>query len=114
MLGIAFDRQRTEESMKVSRGAAGELRLIGKHAFSDPVGEYVGLLMAAGEVLTAFRAQLEAFEQDEQHANQWYEGAVGLTAAAGVRWFLWATPDSSWVEIDDLVDLERAQAMTHA
>lgn len=114
MLGIDFDRQLTDESMKVSRGAAGELRTIGKHAFPDPVGEYVGLLMATGEVLTAFRAQLEAFSRDEKDAQQWYEGAVGLTAAAGVRWSLWATPDSSWVEIDDLDDLARAEALTHA
>jgi choline kinase len=112
MLGIDFDRHLTDESMKVSRGADGELLLIGKHAFPDPVGEYVGLLMASGDVLTAFRAQLEAFELDQDHANQWYEGAVGLTAAAGVRWFLGATPDSSWVEIDDLDDLARAESMT--
>lgn len=114
ILGIDFDRHLTEESMKVSRGDAGELRTIGKHAFPDPVGEYVGLLMATGDVLAAFRAQLAAFAHDEKDAQQWYEGAVGLTAAAGIRWSLWATPDSSWVEIDDLEDLARAQALPHA
>jgi choline kinase len=114
LLGIDFDRQLTDESMKVSRGDAGELKTIGKHAFPDPVGEYVGLLMATGDVLTAFRSQLEDFLRDEKDAQQWYEGAVGLTAAAGVRWFLWATPGSSWVEIDDLDDLARAEALTGA
>jgi choline kinase len=114
VLGIDFARRLTDESMKVSRGDAGELRTIGKHAFPDPVGEYVGLLMATGSVLTAFRAQLEAFGADEKDAQQWYEGAVGLTAAAGTRWFLWATPGSGWVEIDDLDDLALARSMTHA
>ena len=114
LLAIDFDRHLTDESMKVAQTDDAALRTIGKHAFDGPVGEYVGLLMASGSVLRAFRDQLEAFATDEKDAQQWYEGAVGVTAAAGVRWALWATPSSAWVEIDDLADLAAAQAMTGA
>jgi choline kinase len=114
LLAIDFERDLTAESMKVSRGAAGELKTIGKHEFADPVGEYVGLLMASGGVLRDFRSRLEAFERDEKDHDQWYEGAAGISAAAGNRWHLWATPGSAWVEIDDLADLAAAQALTGA
>ena len=107
-LAIDFDRTLTDESMKVSRDDDGALRTIGKHAFPSPVGEYVGLLMASGSVLEDFRACLERFAQDEADAQQWYEGAVGVTAGTGTRWHLWSTPSSAWVEIDDLADLASA------
>jgi choline kinase len=110
-LAIDFARDLTEESMKVSMDPAGNLHTIGKHPFAEPVGEYVGLLMATGSVLAAFRAQLEAFCLDADHAQQWYEGAVGLTAAAGTPWHLWSTPSSAWVEIDDGADLARAASL---
>lgn len=111
VLAIDFARPLTEESMKVSATEERTLRTIGKHGFADPVGEYVGLLMATGEVLTHFRAALERFAEDSADAQQWYEGAVGRTAAAGADWELWATPDSSWVEIDNLDDLSAAQLL---
>ena len=114
LLAIDFARTLTEESMKVAQTGDGALRTIGKHEFDAPVGEYVGLLMASGSVLRAFREQLEAFATDEKDAQQWYEGAVGVTASRGVRWALWATPSSTWVEIDDLADLATAQAMSDA
>jgi hypothetical protein len=34
-----------------------------------------------------------------------------VTAAAGTHWTLWPTPDSGWVEIDDLEDLRRAESL---
>ena len=117
LIAVDLARRLTEESMKVSRrtGASGdELDLIGKHEFPDPVGEYVGMLMASGTVLRAFRQQLAAFEADELDAQQWYEGAVGITAAKGAQWHLWATPSSRWVEIDDLDDLALAQELADA
>jgi choline kinase len=110
-LAIDFERTLTEESMKVSVGDAGQLVTIGKHPFPKPVGEYVGLMMASGSVLADFRAQLEAFTADVKDANQWYEGAVGVTAGRSTHWHLWATPGSGWVEIDDLADLAHAQTV---
>jgi choline kinase len=109
MLAIDFARQLTHESMKVSRrGDLDELGTIGKHEFPDPVGEYVGMLMASGPVLKDLRAELEAFEADPASSNEWYEGAVGVSAGKGSRWHLWPTPGSAWVEIDDLADLAAA------
>jgi choline kinase len=114
VLAIDFHRELTAESMKVSADETGALHSIGKHDFPEPVGEYVGMVMASGQVLKAFRAQLEAFEQNHADAQQWYEGAIGISAAHGSRWHLWATPDSGWVEIDDPADLARAEALPHA
>jgi choline kinase len=111
LLAVDFDRELTAESMKVSAGIDGRLATIGKHEFADPVGEYVGMLFACGESGRALRAALERFDADPAAANEWYEGAVGLTAAAGTRWALWPTPDSGWVEIDDLEDLRRAESL---
>ena len=60
--------------------------------------------MARGAALAAFRETLEAFVGDRSEQDEWYERAVGLTAAAGTPWFVWPTPDSDWVEIDDDAD----------
>ena len=113
---LAVDRQRelTGESMKVSLTPAGTLDRIGKEGVDAPVGEYIGMLAARGPVLHALREVLEGFVGDEAAANQWYEGAVGRTAASGVAWHHWAMPCTGWVEIDDDDDLEAAQALVAA
>ena len=50
--------------MKVSVAAGDERRLeaIGKTGIENPVGEYVGMLAARGQMLAEFRAALESFE----------------------------------------------------
>ena len=107
---IAIDLQRTltDESMKVAAGPGGELERIGKVGIDEPVGEYVGMLMATGAALRALRETLEAFVGDPAAVDEWYEGAVGRTARAGTRWSIWPTPDSRWVEIDDHDDFAAA------
>jgi choline kinase len=112
LIGVDLARRLTDESMKVS--VAGEpqtVELIGKVGVEDPAGEYVGLLMARGPVLRAFRAALERFVGDDGSRDEWYERAVGLTAAEGTPWFVWPTPDSDWVEIDDDGDLQLGQEL---
>ena len=47
-------------------------------------------------------------------AGEWYEGAIGRTAAAGVAWQIWAMPAGGWVEIDDDADLEAAESLVGA
>ena len=113
LLAIDFDRTLTAESMKVS-ARDGALDLIGKHEFASPVGEYVGVLMASGSALASLRQELEGFVGSAADAQQWYEGAVGRSAAAGQRWWLMPTPDSSWVEVDDLADLALASELVDA
>jgi choline kinase len=110
LIGVDLGRRLTDESMKVSAGDGDPAVVgrIGKVGVNDPVGEYVGLLMARGQALRSFRAALERFVGDEGSRDEWYERAVGLTAAQGTPWFIWPTPDSDWVEIDDDGDLQIA------
>jgi len=111
LIAVDLERRLTDESMKVAVGAGSPMTLarIGKVGIDDPVGEYVGMLMASGPVLAAFRVALERFVGDPGSRDEWYERAVGLTAAQGTPWIVWPTPDSDWVEIDDNGDLELAR-----
>ena len=109
---IAVDVQQpvTDESMKVAvRGDL--LDRIGKAGIDEPVGEYVGMLMARGVVLEDLRRTLESFAGRAEAADNWYEAAVGITAREGSPWTMWATPSSDWVEIDDDADYERARSL---
>ena len=110
LVGIDLERKLTEESMKVSLdpGPPPLVRAIGKVGVEDAAGEYVGLLMARGAVLEAFRRRLESFVGRAESVDEWYERALGLSAGSGVPWTAWATPDSAWVEIDDDSDYEAA------
>jgi choline kinase len=111
MLAIDLERELTDESMKVSRGPAGTIDRIGKVDVDEPAGEYVGMLMARGATLRRMREVLESFVDRPESANEWYERAVGITAAAGVSWRIWPMPTSGWVEIDDEDDLVRAETL---
>lgn len=113
LIGVDLARTLTDESMKVEIDSARPARVsrIGKVGIDDGAGEYVGLLMARGPVLSAFRDALESFVGNESSVDEWYERAVGMTAAEGIEWTVWPTPDSRWVEIDDNADLELAIAM---
>ena len=97
--------------MPVTEGC---LELIGKVDIVDPVDEYVCMLTARSEALRRLGEALEAFVGDEQALNEWYEGAVGRTAAAGVPWEIWPMPSTGWVEIDDDGDLDAARALVGA
>jgi choline kinase len=113
LICVDLERQLTDESMKVSRGDGkdGALARIGKVGIDDAVGEYVGMLMARGSALAAMRAQLERFVGRPECADEWYEGAVGRSAADGAEWRIWPMPSGDWVEIDDDEDLARARTL---
>jgi len=115
LIAVDVERVLTDESMKVSAREDGGpmplLEKIGKVDVEAPVGACVGMLMARGSVLTALTDMLASFEGDPEAVNQWYEGAVGRTAAAGVPWNVWATPNSDWVEIDDDADHSTAEQL---
>jgi hypothetical protein len=70
--------------------------------------------MARGPALAALREGLEAFVGHPEHVNQWYEGAVGACAAAGMPWRAWPMPSGGWVEIDDDADLSAAETLMGA
>jgi choline kinase len=111
MLAVDLVKQLTDESMKVSLARDGTLDRIGKVAIDAPAGEYVGMLMARGAVLRRLRAVLEGFVGRADRVNEWYERAIGETAAAGVPWHVWAMAPGGWVEIDDDTDLEAAESL---
>jgi choline kinase len=111
LLAVDLERELTDESMKVTLRPDGALDRIGKRGVEPGAGEYVGLLMARGGVLAAFRAALEAFVGRDEAANEWYEGAVGRTAAEGATWAIWPMPSGRWVEIDDDADLAAAEEL---
>jgi len=111
LLAVDLERHLTDESMKVSARAGETLDRIGKVGIDDPVGEYIGILAARGGALRALREKLETFVDDEASVNEWYEGAVGRCAAAGVPWHIWPMPSTGWVEIDDDADLAAAHAL---
>lgn len=113
---LAVDRERdlTDESMKVSLTPDGTLERIGKNEVEPAVGEYIGMLAARGPLLRALREVLESFVGDADAGNEWYEAAVGRTAAEGLPWHVWAMPSTGWVEIDDDDDLDAANALVAA
>jgi choline kinase len=105
LVAVDLERPLSEEAMKVSvsreDSSQSKLRCIGKVGVDEPVGEYVGMLMARGPVLTQLLETLESYRGCEDLDDAWYEQAVGQTADHGARWGIWPTPDSAWVEIDD-------------
>lgn len=111
LLAVDLEQAVTDESMKVSLGPHGTIETIGKVGIDAPAGEYIGMLMAEGATLRAFRAELEAFAADAACANEWYEGAVGRSAAKGAPWHVWSVRSGGWVEIDDDRDLRAAEAL---
>jgi choline kinase len=114
LLCVDLQRDLTDESMKVAQTADGRVDRIGKLGIDNAVGEYIGILMARGDVLRALREVLEGFVGRPEALNEWYEGAVGRTAVAGADWRIWAMPSTGWVEIDDDRDLETAHALVGA
>ncbi|HEX8104029.1 MAG TPA: NTP transferase domain-containing protein [Solirubrobacteraceae bacterium] len=114
LIAVDLERVLTDESMKVEARPDGTLDRIGKVGMDEPVGEYVGMLMARGAELASLRRELEAFVGDPAAVNEWYEGAVGRAAAKGARWTIWPMPSTRWVEIDDDGDLAAAVELVRA
>jgi choline kinase len=114
LLAVDLVKPLNDESMKVSLTLDETLAAIGKVGIEGAAGEYIGMLMARGAALRRLRAVLEGFVGRPEAANEWYEGAVGRTAAAGVPWHVWAMAPGAWVEIDDDADLEAAESLAAA
>ena len=114
VLAVDLVKELTDESMKVSLTPDHTLARIGKVQIDDPAGEYIGMLMARGDALRRLRAVLEGFVGRADAVDEWYEAAVGATAAGGVPWDVWPMAAGAWVEIDDDADLQLAQSLAAA
>jgi choline kinase len=103
----------TDESMKVSvvDGSPHVLERVAKVGVEDPVGEYVGMFMVRGATRHSLRATLETYVGSQLAADHWYEHAIEQTAQDGLRWVVWPTPDTEWIEIDDEADYASALRM---
>jgi choline kinase len=108
---LALDRAKklAEEEMKVQLGSDGDLRRITK--LMDPAsadGEYIGATLVEGSAVDALAEALRAtFERDP---DLYYEDGYQELVDRGVRIDTVAIPaDTSWVEVDDHRDLERAR-----
>jgi choline kinase len=117
LIAVDLARELTDESMKVavrsdSSNRGKILDHIGKIGVTDPVGEYVGMLMARGSALRHLHNTLESFVDAPEMSNAWYEQAVGQGASEGTAWNIWPMPDSQWIEIDDDADYAAAAEIT--
>lgn len=114
VLAVDLGKELTSESMKVGLAPDGTLSAIGKVGVADPAGEYVGMLVVRDAALRRLRDELERFVGRPDAADEWYEGAIGRTAAEGAAWRVWAMPTGEWVEIDDDDDLRIAESLVGA
>jgi choline kinase len=108
---LAVDRVKRlgDEEMKVRLGATGRVEAISKQLPHDVDGEYIGVSRIPAESAPALVHALErAWRTD---TNSFYEGAYQLLVDDGVEVATAAIGDVSWIEIDDLADLARAQEL---
>jgi choline kinase len=100
------------ETMKVVAGADGTISAISKKL--DPkasLGEYVGVTRVDAPFAETVFAELKALA-DEGLTNEYYEGAFHRLAARGLGPFRAVdVHDLTTMEIDDLADLKRAEAL---
>lgn len=110
-LTLAVDTVKSlgDEEMKVQADADGRIRQISKRLPWDATGEYIGVCAVPptfGDVLA------DALERTwSTDAQRWYEDAFQLLADEGQRIESVDIGDVDWVEIDDHVDLAKAEAL---
>lgn len=109
LLAMDDQKQLAEEEMKMQLDDAGRLRRITK--LMDPAtaqGEYIGATLIEPQVVAELASALQAtFERDP---DLYYEDGYQELVDRGVPVDVVAIPKgTSWVEVDDLADLERAR-----
>jgi choline kinase len=110
-IALALDREKRlgDEEMKVRVDADGMLRSISKLLPHDADGEYIGVTRipagAAGALIDALERTWQA------DTNAFYEAAYQLLADEGHAIETRPIGSVSWIEIDDLADLARAQEL---
>lgn len=110
---LAVDQHKVlgEEEMKVLVDGEGRLTRITK--LMDPrtaQGEYIGLSLIEAEAVSPLADALEATFTRDPHL--YYEDGYGELVERGYPIATTPIPeDTSWVEVDDLADLERARSI---
>jgi choline kinase len=108
LLALDVTKQLTDEAMKVTRGADGNVARITKLMPVDAAhGEYIGVSLIGAAVADDLSSALE--ETWRRDPNLYYEDGYQALVDHGVPVGVAALPSLEWVEVDDHADLERAR-----
>src|SRR5258706_3295968 len=98
-----------DEEMKVSISDEGLLQRISKHLPHSSSGEYIGVALIPADAAPEL---IDSLERTWKHdASQFYEAAFQDLATRGVEIETRSIGAVDWVEIDNLDDLNRANAL---
>lgn len=108
-LAVDTEKRLGAEEMKVLLDPDGSVCRISKQLPHDANGEYIGVARIPASQAVALATALEQTWQDDKDA--FYEAAFQRLADAGTRVATQPIGNASWIEIDDMRDLARAQEM---
>jgi choline kinase len=108
LLALDVTKQLTDEAMKVTRGADGNVERITKLMPVDAAhGEYIGVSLIGPGVADDLSSALE--ETWQRDPNHYYEDGYQALVDHGVSVRVAPLPALEWVEVDDHADLARAR-----
>lgn len=111
-LAVDPTRGDSQESMKVGLDSRGQRVIqIGKIGVDIPGGEYVGLAWWQRSAADAVLAHLEAFIDQPERADHWYEHGIQVHLDQGGEYGAAPVASPDWVEIDDPIDLAAARQL---
>ena len=110
ILALDVTKQLTDEAMKVTRDAAGNVERITKLMPIEAAhGEYIGASLIGAAVAADLAAALD--ETWKRDPNLYYEDGYQTLIGHGVPVGVAPLPSLEWVEVDDHADLERAREL---
>jgi len=109
-LATNFKASYDADDMKVQLDG-NRLARVGKTLPPDQIhGESMGMMLFRGQGGRLFRAALERMIRKPEAFKQWYLSVIDTLAQSGLVWTQ-SMRGLEWTEIDDLADLEHAQAV---
>jgi choline kinase len=109
-LALDVTKQLTDEAMKVTRDADGNVARITKQmAVEAAHGEYIGVSLILPAIADDLAAALE--ETWQRDANLYYEDGYQALVDHGIPVGVAPLPPLEWVEVDDHADLQRAREL---
>lgn len=110
ILALDVTKQLTDEAMKVTRDADGNVERITKlMPIEAAQGEYIGASLIGAAVAADLAAALD--ETWKRDPNLYYEDGYQTLIGHGVPVGVAPLPSLEWVEVDDHADLERAREL---
>jgi choline kinase len=110
ILALDVTKKLTDEAMKVTRDADGNVERITKLMPIEAAhGEYIGASLIGAAVAADLAAALD--ETWQRDPNLYYEDGYQTLIGHGVPVGVAPLPSLEWVEVDDHADLERAREL---